>query len=70
MAERKKPTGYVARCQCGEPVGAIDLERCERDLVNRVFGRWISEGMTLEPRFTSNWRCEVIACGCKAVRHG
>lgn len=70
MAERKRPTGYVARCQCGEVVGAIDLERSDRKEAGQVLGRWVAEGLTLEPRFTGTWTCDVRACGCTAVLHG
>lgn len=70
MAERKKLTGYVARCQCGEIVGAIDLERSDRKDAGQIMGRWIAEGLRLEPRFTGSWSCQVTACGCEEARHG
>ena len=65
---RRKPTGYVATCQCGLVVGAIDLTRTERKEAGRLLGQWVSEGCTLAPRFTGTWSVHVEACQCNNKR--
>lgn len=63
MAKRK-PTGFVATCQCGAVVGALDYERTERHEAAKRLGQWLEDGCTIEPRFTSTWRATVEACSC------
>lgn len=62
MAERKKPTGYVATCQHGLVIGAIDLERTDREGGGKILGSWIAKGCTLEPRFTGSWSVSGESC--------
>lgn len=61
---KKKPNGFVARCQCGVYVGALDARRTDRKDMGRLLGEWLADGCTVEPRFTDTW-CETIKpCQC------
>lgn len=60
----KKPTGWVARCQCGVNIGCLDLKRTPINDASRLIGGWLQKGCTLEPRFTSNWSVSLGPCAC------
>lgn len=62
---KHKPTGFIATCQCGEVVGAMDYERTDRQEAGKLLGQWIADGCTIEPRFTGNWSTNVTACKCE-----
>lgn len=62
---KNKPTGFVATCQCGQVVGAMDYERADRKDAGNILGQWIADGCTIEPRF-GNWSVSVTACKCDA----
>lgn len=64
MTKKLKPNGYVAICQCGCTVGAIDLERTDRKDSGRILGRWISDGCELKPQF-GMWTAEITSCQCE-----
>lgn len=62
---KKKPTGFVAKCQCGEYVGALDYERTDRQEAGRIMGKWLHDGGTVIPQFeTSYWSVMVKPCRC------
>ena len=61
----KKPNGFVATCQCGNVVGAMDFRRTERKEAGRIMGQWLADGCTIEPRFSESWSVSVTACNCK-----
>lgn len=63
---KKKPTGFVAVCQCGKAVGAIDLERSERADATLLLGRWLMDGCTVHPQFTGTWAAHIAPCECDA----
>lgn len=63
---KKKPTGFVAACQCGEVVGALDYTRTDRKDAGKIFGQWIADGCTITPRFTGDWSVHVTGCKCGA----
>lgn len=63
---KKKPTGFVARCQCGVFVGAMDYERTDRKDAGKLLGQWLADGCTVEPIFTSRFECTVEQCKCGA----
>ena len=63
---KKKPTGFVAICQCGETVGAMDYERTDSKDAGRLLGKWIADGCTIEPRFSGTWSANITSCKCKA----
>lgn len=61
---KKKPTGFVATCQCGVVVGALDYERTERKEAGKLMGAWLADGCCIEPRFTGSWTAQVEPCRC------
>lgn len=61
---KKRPIGFVAICQCGNTLGAMDYERTDRKDAGELLGKWLFEGCTVEPRF-AGWESEAIkACQC------
>lgn len=61
---KKKPIGFVAVCQCGEKIGAMDYEKTDSKDAGRILGKWITAGCTVEPRFPG-WDSETITpCKC------
>lgn len=67
---KKKPTGFVARCQCGEVTGAMDFERTHRTEAGKIIGQWLSGGCTVEPRFSGTWSVSVVPCKCEQPEEG
>jgi hypothetical protein len=65
---KRKPTGFVAICQCGLVIGAMDTTRTDRNDAGHILGKWLSEGCTIEPRFTGTWVAEVKKCRCDEQR--
>lgn len=61
---KKKPTGFVAKCQCGEIVGALDYIRTDRKESGFLLGQWLHEGCTILPRFGSTWSSGISTCRC------
>ena len=61
---KQTPRGFIATCQCGEVVGAMDYERTDRKEAGQIFGKWISDGCTIEPRFIGSWSVKVSGCKC------
>lgn len=61
----KKPTGFVALCQCGVIVGAMDYDRTDRKEAGQLLGKWLHDGCTVEPRFSGTWSATVEACRCE-----
>jgi len=61
---KRKPTGFVAICQCGVIVGAMDLTHTERREAGQILGRWLADGCTVDPRFTGDWEAHVELCRC------
>ncbi len=63
---KNKPTGFVATCQCGEVIGAMDYQRTDRKDAGKILGQWIADGCTIEPRFDDTWLVKVTDCKCAA----
>jgi hypothetical protein len=61
---KKRPTGFVAVCQCGKAVGAIDLERSDRADTSRLLGKWLMDGCVVYPQLTSTWAAHIEPCAC------
>lgn len=61
---KRKPTGFIAICQCGVPTGAMDATRTESSDIGRILGRWLSDGCTVQPQFTGSWEAQVKSCQC------
>ncbi len=62
--ERKRPIGFVAKCQCGVIVGAMDYSRTSSREAGETLGRWLHSGCTVEPRFAGTWSVDVGAYRC------
>jgi hypothetical protein len=62
---KRKPTGFVATCQCGVIVGAMDYQRTESREAGIILGQWLADGCTVEPRFAGAWHVTVEVCRCK-----
>jgi len=63
MARKTKPTGYIARCQCGAIVGAMDQARTPHYEAGKLLGSWLHEGFTIEPRW-GDWSATMRPCRC------
>lgn len=61
---KKKPTGFVAVCQCGENIGAIDYERTDRREAGKLLGSWINDGCRIEPYFDTSFSVHISSCKC------
>jgi len=67
---KRKPTGFVATCQCGVVVGAIDTIRADRKDAGQILGKWLADGCTVAPRFDGTWSAEVKVCQCASEQKG
>lgn len=65
MKIKQSPTGFVATCQCGEVVGALDFLRTDRRDAGRILSQWIADGCTVSPRFERSWSVMVMSCQCE-----
>lgn len=65
MTEKRTPTGFVATCQCGDVVGAMDFFRTDRKDAGKILGEWLANGCTIAPRFEGTWTVNVTACKCE-----
>ena len=61
---KKKPTGFVAKCQCGVFIGAMDKDRTDPRDAGKILGKWLEDGCTVEPRFEGTWSVHLSACQC------
>ncbi len=66
---KKKPNGFIAKCQCGQTVGAMDYARTPRKDAGRLLGEWLHSGCTVIPKFGDAW-CETVGrCICEDKRN-
>jgi hypothetical protein len=61
---KAKPSGFIATCQCGSVVGAMDYERTDRKDAARMLGEWLMAGCTVTPQLRHNWSVTVESCRC------
>lgn len=61
---KRKPTGFIAICQCGKVVGALDFIRTDKKDAGRIMGKWLADGCTVRPEFNTEWSCKVEGCLC------
>lgn len=66
----RKPTGFVATCQCGNRIGALDYKRTSRSESGKILGRWLASGCVIEPRFENSWQETVSTCECDKESKG
>lgn len=60
----RKPSGFIAKCQCGVITGALDYDRMDRKDAGKLLGAWLARGCTVEPRFSSTWIEIIGSCKC------
>lgn len=65
---KKKPRGFVAVCQCGLVVGAMDYDRTDRKDAGKILGAWIADGCIITPQFDGCWSVEVKPCICHEIK--
>lgn len=61
---KKKPSGFVAKCQCGRITGAIGISRTAADDAGKILGKWLMDGCIVEPKFDGSWCVLVEPCLC------
>lgn len=61
---KRKPSGFIAICQCGVVVGALDINRTSHDEAGKLIGAWLSNGCTIRPQF-GEWTVQIEMCQCK-----
>jgi hypothetical protein len=61
--QSKVPIGFVAVCQCGVVVGALDYDRTDRSEASKIMGKWLADGCTVAPRF-GTWSEKIGVCRC------
>lgn len=66
----RKPSGFIAKCQCGAITGAMDYNRTDRKDAGKILGEWLERGCTVEPRFGSEWTEHISSCKCPAQTVG
>jgi hypothetical protein len=59
-----QPKGFIAICQCGLIVGAMDYQNTERKEAGKILGQWIADGCTIQPKFEGCWQVTVTSCKC------
>ena len=64
----RKPTGYIATCQCGLVTGAMDAVRTDLKDAGKLLGGWLSKGCTVSPVFDGTWSVKVEPCACSAAQ--
>lgn len=62
---KKKPTGFIAICQCGETIGALDYINIDRKDAGRILGQWLADGCTVKPYFDNQWCIKITSCKCE-----
>ena len=67
---KRKPTGFVATCQCGLVIGAMDATRTDNKAMGQTLGKWLYDGCSVEPRFIGSWEVEVKVCQCGKEQDG
>jgi hypothetical protein len=61
---KNKPTGFVAICQCGKVVGAMDYDRTGRKEAGKILGYWLANGCNIVSKFGSFWNEKIESCVC------
>lgn len=67
MSNKKRPTGFIAQCQCGNITGALDFDRTERKEAGKILGAWLFDGHTVIPKFEESWEAPLKCCTCEPV---
>ena len=62
---KKKPTGFIAICQCGKVIGAMDYIRTDRVEAGNLLVKWLDDGCIIQPQFNDSWGVQVFKCCCE-----
>ena len=62
---KRKPTGFVAICQCGKVIGAIDINRTSQTEAGILLLRWLWDGCNVTPMFDGSWSVLIEHCDCE-----
>lgn len=60
----RRPSGFVAKCQCGRYTGAVDSVRTDRAELAKTLGEWLFSGKAVEPMFEGEWSKQLSSCRC------
>ena len=63
------PDGWIAICQCGQTIGAVDRLRSLAPDVSDTLSRWLHRGCTIEPRWGS-FGASIKPCTCERAAKG
>lgn len=63
--KRQDLTGFVAICQCGETIGALDYDRMKLKESGKIIGKWLTKGCWVEPKFGGAWSVNITGCKCE-----
>ena len=66
---RGTPEAWIAICQCGQTIGAVDRLRSPVYEVSATLSRWLHRGCTIEPRWGS-FRASIKPCTCERAAEG
>ena len=67
---KRRPTGFIAVCQCSQTVGALDARRTDNKEAGRLLGRWLADGCAVIPQFDGTWVAEIRPCQCEQEQKG
>lgn len=67
---KRKPTGFVAICQCSKIIGALDATRTQPGEAGKILGKWLFDGCTVMPHFTTEWAAGIEPCACTQAKEG
>jgi hypothetical protein len=66
---RGTPEAWVATCQCGQTIGAVDRLRSPASEVSAALTGWLHRGCTIEPRWGS-FSASISPCTCEPATKG
>jgi hypothetical protein len=58
---------YIARCECGNVVGAIVINTRHQDDVAATVAEWIRDGLSVEQVTVKEAQAQFATCKCKTV---
>ena len=64
--QKKKPSpnGFIAICECGAVVGALDFNRTDRKDAGNIISEWLMTGHTVKPMYGAYWSVPLEGCRC------
>ena len=66
---RGTPEAWIAICQCGQTIGAVDRLRSATPEVSDALTSWLHRGCVIEPRWGS-FRAIISPCTCERAAEG